>query len=64
MHRFMPLYLQRLGASIAEVPVHHHERMHGRSRYGFARNIAVIVDFLCIALKLDDRRPPLTYSIR
>jgi glycosyltransferase involved in cell wall biosynthesis len=44
MHRFIPVYAYWNGARIAEVPVLHHARMHGVSKYGLERVIKVILD--------------------
>jgi len=44
MHRFIPAYAALAGASIAEVPVTHHARMFGVSKYGISRVFRVILD--------------------
>jgi hypothetical protein len=44
MHRFIPAYAALAGASIAEVPVTHHARMFGVSKYGISRAFRVILD--------------------
>lgn len=44
MHRFIPVYAFWNGARIAEVPVLHHARVHGVSKYGLERVIKVILD--------------------
>jgi glycosyltransferase involved in cell wall biosynthesis len=36
-HRFVPVLAARLGYPVAEVPVLHHPREHGKSKYGFER---------------------------
>jgi glycosyltransferase involved in cell wall biosynthesis len=41
MHRFIPALL---GARIAELPVTHHARRYGRSKYGISRTIRVFLD--------------------
>lgn len=46
MHRFLPAYLWLHGARITEVPVTHHPRKHGRSKYGFERILKVVLDLL------------------
>jgi glycosyltransferase involved in cell wall biosynthesis len=33
MHRYLPAVIERLGARIAQVPVSHHPRRHGQSKY-------------------------------
>lgn len=44
MHRFIPVYAYWNGARIAEVPVIHHARVHGVSKYGLERVVKVIFD--------------------
>lgn len=48
MHRLIPAYAMRLGARITEVPVNHHPRIHGSSKYGLSRIYKVILDLLTI----------------
>jgi hypothetical protein len=44
MHRFIPVYAYWNGARIAEVPVLHHQRVHGVSNYGLERVVKVVLD--------------------
>jgi len=45
MHRFLPALVQRQGARVVSVPVHHRERQRGTSKYGlFDRLWVGIVD--------------------
>src|ERR1700694_4843489 len=37
MHRFIPAYAAAAGGSVTEIPVTHHQRRFGRSKYGFSR---------------------------
>ncbi len=46
MHRFIPLLLYMQGASIEQVPVKHHPRIHGKSKYGLGRTFKVITDLI------------------
>jgi glycosyltransferase involved in cell wall biosynthesis len=48
MHRFIPAHAAWVGAEIAELPVQHHPRLHGRSKYGIARTTKVILDLLTV----------------
>jgi glycosyltransferase involved in cell wall biosynthesis len=48
MHRFIPALAASLGATIIEVPVRHHPRKHGRSKYGFGRTIRVLLDLMTV----------------
>lgn len=48
MHRFIPIYASWQGARIAEVPVLHHARRFGKSKYGFGRTFKVILDLITV----------------
>ena len=46
LHRFIPVLAQLQGANITEVPVKHHSRIHGSSKYGLGRTFKVMSDLL------------------
>jgi glycosyltransferase involved in cell wall biosynthesis len=48
MHRFIPALASWSGARIAEVPVRHHPRKFGRSKYGLFRTVRVVLDLLTL----------------
>lgn len=48
MHRFIPIYARWLGARVTELPVRHHARQFGHSKYGLERVIKVVLDLLVI----------------
>src|SRR5438105_11725542 len=48
MHRFIPIYAYWNGARVAEVPVKHHARRFGVSKYGLERIPKVILDSLVV----------------
>ncbi len=48
MHRFIPALASNLGAKIVEVPVRHHPRKNGRSKYGITRTIRVVLDLITV----------------
>ncbi|WP_448583993.1 glycosyltransferase family 2 protein [Thermocrinis sp.] len=48
MHRFLPALTKRKGAKIAEVPVRHHPRIYGRSKYGIGRTVRVLLDIMLV----------------
>jgi hypothetical protein len=48
MHRFIPALAANIGAKILEVPVRHHPRKFGKSKYGFSRTIRVILDLMTV----------------
>lgn len=48
MHRFIPIYATWMGAKVTELPVTHHRRRHGKSKYGLDRTIKVLLDLMVI----------------
>lgn len=48
MHRFIPALAGIEGARIAELPVLHHPRRFGRSKYNLARTFRVILDLMTV----------------
>jgi glycosyltransferase involved in cell wall biosynthesis len=48
MHRFIPIYAAWEGARVAELPVRHHARQHGRSKYGLGRISRVFLDLVIL----------------
>ncbi len=48
MHRFIPAYANSVGARMIEVPVHHHPREHGKTKYGMNRTLKVILDLFTV----------------
>ncbi len=48
MHRFIPVYAKWNGARIAEVPVRHHPRTAGVSKYGLDRIFKVMLDLFVV----------------
>ena len=48
MHRFIPAFANTFGARIVEIPVKHHPRLLGKSKYGFERIIKVILDLITV----------------
>jgi glycosyltransferase involved in cell wall biosynthesis len=46
LHRFIPVLAQLQGAKLAEMPVNHHARIHGSSKYGLGRTFKVISDLM------------------
>jgi glycosyltransferase involved in cell wall biosynthesis len=48
MHRFIPVHASWLGASITEIPVKHHPRKFGKSKYGLIRTFKVLLDLITI----------------
>jgi hypothetical protein len=48
MHRLSPIYASWSGARIAEIPVAHHPRQFGVSKYGLNRVIKVVFDLIVV----------------
>ena len=64
MHRFIPAMASISGAKIVEIPVRHHARMHGVSKYGLNRTYKVLVDLLSVKTIISfAHRPLLWFSL-
>jgi len=50
MHRFIPIYASWAGARVTEIPVKHHPRLHGASKYGLNRTFKIILDLTTVKL--------------
>jgi len=48
MHRFIPALLKVQGFKVAEIPVAHHSRKHGVTKYNWKRGIKGIVDMISV----------------
>ena len=48
MHRFIPAFAGWVGANIVEVPVQHHPRRFGKTKYGLERTVKVILDLFTV----------------
>jgi hypothetical protein len=48
MHRFIPIYASWVGAKVTEIPVTHHPRTMGVSKYGLSRTFKVMLDLMTI----------------
>jgi glycosyltransferase involved in cell wall biosynthesis len=48
LHRFLPALAFIEGARITELPVRHHARRHGRSKYGLGRTFRVVMDLFTV----------------
>lgn len=49
LHRFLPVLAFIEGARVTELPVRHHPRRYGRSKYGLSRTFRVLMDLFTIA---------------
>src|SRR3954452_4644451 len=59
LHRFIPVLAHHRGFRIAELPVSHRPREHGRSRYGLERYLRGFLDLLTVAFIGRYRHRPL-----
>jgi glycosyltransferase involved in cell wall biosynthesis len=48
MHRFIPVYASSVGAKITEMPVNHHPRKYGKTKYGLERTAKVVLDLFTV----------------
>ncbi|MDY6786141.1 MAG: glycosyltransferase family 2 protein [Cyanobacteriota bacterium] len=48
LHRFLPALAFIEGAKITEIPVRHHARRYGQSKYGLGRTFRVVLDLLTV----------------
>jgi dolichol-phosphate mannosyltransferase len=61
LHRFIPILAKMYGAKITEVPVKHHERQFGRSKYGFNRTFKVISDLMYLVFMQRFNQKPMHF---
>jgi glycosyltransferase involved in cell wall biosynthesis len=59
MHRYIPAIASWMGVRVAEVPVRHHSRKYGKSKYGFSRTIKVILDIITVKFLLSYSQRPI-----
>jgi glycosyltransferase involved in cell wall biosynthesis len=59
LHRFLPVLAHERGYRVAELPVNHRPRSHGRSRYGLERYLRGFLDLLTVSLVGRYRHRPL-----
>ena len=59
LHRFIPALASWMGISVAEVPVRHHPRRFGRSKYGLSRTARVLLDLITVRFLLSYSTRPI-----
>jgi hypothetical protein len=64
MHRFIPAMSSIAGARIVEVPVRHHARQFGQSKYGLSRIYKVLLDLISIRLVIAYANRPLAWFFK
>jgi glycosyltransferase involved in cell wall biosynthesis len=59
MHRFIPAYANSVGARMIEVPVHHHPRRYGKTKYGIGRTVKVVLDLFTVKFLMSYANKPI-----
>lgn len=59
MHRYIPAVASWMGVKVSEIPVTHHSRKFGKSKYGISRTIRVILDIITIKFLLSYSQSPI-----
>ena len=59
MHRFIPIYAAWAGARVTEIPVEHHARIMGKSKYGLSRTLKVVFDLMTIKFMASYQTKPI-----
>jgi glycosyltransferase involved in cell wall biosynthesis len=59
MHRFIPIYAAWAGARVTEIPVEHHARTMGKSKYGLSRTLKVVFDLVTIKFMASYQTKPI-----
>jgi glycosyltransferase involved in cell wall biosynthesis len=48
MHRFVPVLAQQYGARLTQIPVRHHPRRSGQTKYNLTRTVRVVLDLITV----------------
>jgi len=59
LHRFIPAIASWQGVNVAELPVNHAPRLHGKSKYGISRTLRVVLDLLTVRFLLSYATRPM-----
>ncbi len=59
MHRFIPAYANSVGARMIEMPVRHHPRQYGRTKYGLNRTFKVVLDLFTVKFLISYANKPI-----
>lgn len=59
MHRFIPALASWMGVSLVEMPVRHHPRTLGKSKYGLSRLFRVLLDLITVKFFLSYSGSPI-----
>ena len=61
MHRYIPAWAASVGARITEIPVTHHPRRWGRSKYNLGKAVRVVLDLITVRFLLFYSTKPLYF---
>jgi len=64
LHRFIPALTRMEGAQITEMPVRHHARQYGQSKYNLSRTFRVLMDLTTIRLLMRHLQNPLGFFVK
>jgi glycosyltransferase involved in cell wall biosynthesis len=59
MHRFIPAYANAVGARMIEIPVNHHPRRYGKTKYGLTRTLKVVLDLFTVKFLMSYAQKPI-----
>ena len=59
MHRYIPALASWIGINVSEIPVSHHKRKFGKSKYGLSRTPRVILDLITLKFLLSYSTRPI-----
>ncbi len=59
MHRFIPALAKWAGARVTEMPVKHHPREYGKTKYGLSRTLRVLLDLATVKFLMSYATHPL-----
>ena len=59
LHRFVPALASQVGARVTELPVKHHPRLYGTSKYGISRTVRVVLDLMTVKFLLQYSTKPI-----
>jgi glycosyltransferase involved in cell wall biosynthesis len=63
LHRFIPAIASWQGVAVTEVPVNHHARRFGTSKYGINRTVRVLLDLMTVRFLLSQRTPIQSFGL-
>lgn len=61
LHRYIPIFVASEGYKVTEVPVGNYERMHGTSRYSYAKYFESFFDLMTVVFITVFRKRPLQF---